>query len=79
MSPFEKLLQYQFIQEGAKQFVLKLNGAEGHYDDVTFVDLFKDFLGKDAEIVIEHVHEIPVLGSGKRKEVVCKYIKPNTG
>jgi phenylacetate-CoA ligase len=79
MGPFEKLLQYQFVQEGPKQYILKLNGSEGHYDDATFVDLFKDFLGKDAEIVIEHVNEIPVLGSGKRKEVVCKYIKPNMG
>ncbi len=42
MWPFDKLLQYQFVQEGAKQYVLKLNGAEGHYDDATFVDLVKD-------------------------------------
>jgi phenylacetate-CoA ligase len=75
MGPFDKLLQYQFVQEDAKQYVLKLNGAEGHYDDAEFVNLFKDFLGKDAEIVIEHVNEIPVLGSGKRKEVVNNYIK----
>jgi phenylacetate-CoA ligase len=75
MGPFDKLLQYQFIQEGAKQYVLKLNGAEGYYDDATFVDLFKDFLGLDAEVVIEHVNEIPVLGSGKRKGVVNNYIK----
>jgi phenylacetate-CoA ligase len=75
LDPFDKLLQYQFVQESAKRFILKLNGAEGHYDDATFVDLFKDFLGKDAEIVIEHVNEIPVLASGKRKEVVNNYIK----
>jgi phenylacetate-CoA ligase len=75
MGPFDKLLQYQFLQEGAKQYILKLNGAEGHYDDALFVDLFKDFLGKDADVVIEHVNEIPVLGSGKRKEVVNNYIK----
>jgi phenylacetate-CoA ligase len=75
MGPFDKLLQYQFIQEGEKQYVLKLNGAEGHYDDAAFVDLFKDLLGKEADIVIEHVHEVPVLGSGKRKEVVNNYSK----
>jgi phenylacetate-CoA ligase len=73
MGPFDKLLQYQFVQEDAKRYVLKLNGAEGHYNDATFVDLFKDTLGKDAEIVIEHIHEIPVLASGKRKEVVNNY------
>ncbi len=75
MGPFDKLLQYQFIQEGEKQYVLKLNGAEGHYDDAAFENLFKDILGKDAEIVIEHVNEVPVLGSGKRKEVVNNYKK----
>jgi phenylacetate-CoA ligase len=73
LEPFNKLLQYQFVQEGAKRYVLKLNGAEGHYKDAAFVDLLKEFLGKDAEIVIEHVHEVPVLASGKRKEVECNY------
>jgi phenylacetate-CoA ligase len=75
MGPFDKLLQYQFVQEGAKQYVLKLNGAKGQYDDATFLNMFKGFLGKDAEIEIEHVNEIPVLGSGKRKEVVNNYQK----
>jgi phenylacetate-CoA ligase len=75
MSPFDKLLQYQFVQEGAKQYLLKLNGSEGYYDDATFVDLFKDVLGEDAEVIIEHVNEIPVLGSGKRRKVVNNYVK----
>jgi phenylacetate-CoA ligase len=39
------------------------------------VELFQDFLGHDAEIVIEHVNEIPVLSSGKRKKVMSNYIK----
>jgi phenylacetate-CoA ligase len=73
MWPFDKLLQYQFIQESAKQYTLKLNGAEGHYEDAEFMKVFKDFLGQDAEIAIEHVNEIPVLASGKRKEIVCHY------
>jgi phenylacetate-CoA ligase len=75
MWPFNKLLQFQFVQEGAKQYTLKLNGSEGHYDDAAFVDMLKESLGKDAEIVIEHVHEIPVLASGKRKCVACNYVK----
>jgi phenylacetate-CoA ligase len=74
MWPFDKLLQYQFIQESAKQYTLKLNGAEGYYEEAPFMELCKGFLGQDAEIVIEHVNEIPVLASGKRKSVVCNYI-----
>ena len=75
MWPFDKLLQFQFIQEGAKQYLLKLNGAKGHYDDAIFVNLVKDVLGEDAEVVIEHVNEIPVLESGKRKIEVNNYVK----
>ena len=75
MWPFDKLLQYQFIQEGAKHYKFKLNGAKAHYDDAKFVKLVKDALGQDAEVVIEHVNEIPVLESGKRKIVVNNYLK----
>jgi phenylacetate-CoA ligase len=75
MWPFDKLLQYQIIQEGAKQYVLKLNGAMGHYDDAVFVNLVREALGKEAEVTIEHVNEIPVLASGKRKNAVCNYVK----
>jgi phenylacetate-CoA ligase len=77
MWPFDKLLQFQFIQESEKQYVLKLNGAEEYYKDATFTSLFKDILGSDADIVIDHVHEIPVLASGKRKCVMSKYKKEN--
>jgi phenylacetate-CoA ligase len=79
MGPFDRLLQYQFIQEGEKRYTLKLNGAEGIYADAAFRKVFEDYLGQDAEMVIEHVKEIPVLGSGKRKEVVRKYNKPDLG
>jgi phenylacetate-CoA ligase len=75
LEPFDRLLQYQFIQEGARQYILKLNGSEGKYDDAVFVNLLKDFLGQDAEISIEHIYEIPVLASGKRKEVVNNFMK----
>jgi phenylacetate-CoA ligase len=75
MWPFDKILQFQFIQENARQYVLKLNGAEGYYEDATFVDLYKGVLGQDAEIGIEHVHEIPVLESGKRRSVVNNMLK----
>lgn len=70
---FNKLLQFQFIQEGKKLYVLRLNGAKGNYENEAFVKVFKEVMGQDAEILIEHVHEIPVLKSGKRKEVICNF------
>ncbi len=73
MWPYDKLRQFQFIQNSAKQYTLRLNGGNEHYQDAMFVDLFKQVLGKEAEISVEHVDEIPVLNSGKRKIVVSKY------
>lgn len=73
MWKYEKLKQYQFIQEGKKQYTLKLNGAEGVYDDEEISTYLKTILGKDAEITIQHVDGIPVLASGKFKKTVCNY------
>ena len=76
MWPFDKLLQFQFIQEDEKEYIIKLNGAKGFYEDAEFINIFKGLLGQDAIIKIEHVNEVPVLSSGKRKHVVCNY-KPS--
>lgn len=73
MWKYDKLKQYQFIQEGQKEYLLKLNGAEGIYDDEEIQEYLKTVLGNDAEIKIEHVTGIPVLASGKFKKTVCHY------
>ena len=73
MWKFDKLKQYQFIQEGAKKYTLKVNGAEGIYSDEELSSHLKTVLGDDAEITIEHVDGIPALASGKFKKTVCNY------
>ena len=73
MWKYDKLKQYQFIQEGKKEYILKLNGAEGIYDDEEIQSYLKTVLGEDADITIEHVSGIPVLASGKFKKTVCHY------
>lgn len=73
MWPFDKLLQFQFIQLDKTSYTLRLNGARGVYKNEEFIALFKELLGLDANISIEHVHEIPVLDSGKQKHVICKF------
>ena len=73
MDTHERVVQFQFIQEDAKRYVLKLNGGKEYNSDKEFVDHFKEILGSDAEITVEHVSEIPVLASGKFKETVCNY------
>jgi phenylacetate-CoA ligase len=75
MWPYDKLSQFQFVQENEREYTLKLNGARGVYADSEFIGIFKNLLGEDAEIRIEHVNEVPVLSSGKRKHVVSKLNK----
>lgn len=72
---FDKLAQYQFIQEGEKDYILNVNGAEGIYRDQEFVEQLKEILGADAQVTINHVNEIPHLASGKFKKTVCNYKK----
>ena len=73
MWSFEKLSQYQLIQNGAREYTLKLNGAAGNYTDDEMTGFVKGLLGDDAAVVIEHVDGIPALKSGKFKRTVCNY------
>lgn len=73
MWKFDKLKQYQFIQNDAKKYVLKVSGAEGIYSKEEFDETLRNILGADAEIDIQFVNTIPVLASGKFKKTVCNY------
>lgn len=75
MWKFDKLKQYQFIQNGEKEYVLKVNDAEGHYTKEEIDDTLRKILGADAEIDIQFVDEIAVLNSGKFKKTICNYKK----
>ena len=70
---FEKLKQYQFIQEDKDRYVVKVNGAEGIYTDNEIIDYLKPIFGQDAKITVEHVEGIPTLASGKFKKTICRY------
>ena len=77
MWKFDKLKQYQFIQEGEKEYVLKVNGADGIYTSKEFDETLRAILGEDANIDIQYVDEIPVLSSGKFKKTICNYHPEN--
>ena len=70
MWKYSALQQYQFIQESPKTYVFKLNVTDKFSRKNELVDEFKGYLGKDAEIAIIYVNEIPLLSSGKRKKVM---------
>lgn len=73
MWKYDKLKQYQFIQEDKKKYLLKVNGAKGIYEEEEMITHLKSVLGEDADIRIEHVDGIPSLVSGKFKKTVCLY------
>lgn len=75
MKHYEEVLQWQFIQKGEKEYLLKValsNGSEQGALDRVYPPL-KNILGDDANISLEFVNEIPVLASGKRKMVVNEW------
>lgn len=72
-----KIQQWQFIQEGEKEYTLRLVSADAdvRQNPVHFEHLMQELLGQDAIVHIEYPDELPVLSSGKRKIVICKLKK----
>lgn len=71
---FSELRQYQFIQNGENDYVLKLNAQQDAVvREKELLDAIKEYVGIDANIHLEYVDEIPLLASGKRKQVICNY------
>jgi len=70
---FERLPQFQLVQDSLKHFTLKLESVHDVYDNDDFQNTMKQLIGADAVIKIEHVDKIPHLSSGKFKKVICNY------
>lgn len=66
--------QWQFIQNDRTDYTIKLN-TDGEIDVPPLLCKFTEVLGKDANIHVEFVDEIPVQASNKRRAVICNYEK----
>ena len=75
MWQYEELLQYQLVQTGKKDYLLRLNPATTFTRSDQITREFRSFFGPDAVINIEIVDDIPLLASGKRRKVVNMYYK----
>ena len=74
MVGYYELKQYQFIQENATHYTLRLNTkGKPLSKEAELINRIKEYVGQDAVIQLEYVSEIPLLSSGKRKQVVCHY------
>lgn len=72
MEKFDQLLQFQFVQKGKNNYVLKINDPKGIYKDDAFYDLMYQLLGRKANCKVERVEEIPCVNSGKFKQMICE-------
>ena len=70
---YADIRQFQFIQKGKKVYKILLNAEEPYHKVEDMIADIKKYLGSDAEVIIEYVHEIPLLLSGKRKKVKNEY------
>lgn len=71
---YDNILQWQFIQNGKKDYILKLvlnNKHINSFDEV--INELKEYIGIDAHIKTEIISEIPILASGKRKSVINEW------
>lgn len=64
--------QYQLVQKSRKEYHINLN-TKTPIDEVQLISDYKEYFGTDAIIKINYVDEIPLLASGKRREVVNEF------
>lgn len=70
----DQIKQYQFIQQTADKYCLKLHCRYSKFDrEDELLHNLKQYFGTDASIKIEYVEQIPLLKSGKRQNVVNQY------
>ncbi len=70
---YKLLKQYQFIQQGEKEYEVKLNIIDTFPHEQALISSIKKDFGEDAKVTISYVDEIPLLSSGKRKKVVNNF------
>jgi phenylacetate-CoA ligase len=77
MWQYTDIIQYQLIQEGQKEYIMKININDTFTRETRLIQELKSYLGGDADIRVEYVSEIPLLSSGKRKMIVNKLLQNN--
>lgn len=71
MLMFPEIKQYQFIQKTKTNYMFCLNVDDTPYERENELKIFfRNIFGLDSTISIKYINEIPMLSSGKRKQVV---------
>jgi phenylacetate-CoA ligase len=75
LTDINHLVQYQFVQRGDGDYVVRLRAIAEFSSEVTVMHRLRAILGSDACIEIEYVDDIPPLPSGKRPVVVNEWAR----
>jgi phenylacetate-CoA ligase len=72
---FNQITQYQFVQEGEKDYLLNININDPFNNEEELIQSVKNYVGEDGKVKVAYVEEVPLLASGKRQRVVNNYTK----
>ncbi len=70
---FDKIKQYQLVQNDRNSFTLNLCDPMKFYKDEEYIKVLMELFGEECEYKINYVNSIAVLSSGKFRKVVCNY------
>lgn len=71
LKKYRDIKQFQLIQESSKEYRWVLNTMNHGYEAI-ISDETRNMFGKDADVHIQYVEEIPKLQSGKTQMTICK-------
>lgn len=66
---YQSLRQFKFIQTGKADYEIQINLGDAKIDETTLIKDMESILGKNSNISLTYVDEIPVLSSGKRRYI----------
>lgn len=73
MRDIDAVIQFQFIQEAAAKYTLKLVTMPQFSSEAVIRQRLGSLLGADGDFNIQYVDCIPALPSGKRPYILSKY------
>jgi phenylacetate-CoA ligase len=80
MGKFPEVIQFQLIQEGKTNYLLKLKVDENFVRESELVENYTSIFGIDSTTEVQYYDEIPLLSSGKRRYIINNYkIKQKEG
>ena len=72
LNEFGEFKQYQIVQKTKVEYHINLN-TDNEFDTANLIAKYKSYFGEDAIVKVNVVNDIPLLSSGKRRQVVNEY------